>query len=646
AGLLARSLLIGARFDLRLVLILLLPFLPLGGIRLFSPFRHRVSRIAWQVYFGVAFLLVQLVYVFDAGHTAYLGARIEASVFGFLANPDISARMVWQSYPVIWIALGLGLLTWGYALLISRFVARMSGLERFSSRLKGKVGLGLLTFFLVAVGLYGRLGQYPLRWSDAFFSHNAFASSLALNPVLNLYDTLDFRASRCDIDLVRKYYPRMAAYLGVEKPDPESLTFARTGTSRAKVRGAPPNVVVVLLESFAPYKMSLFGNPLPSTPFFDAMARGGLLFDHCFAPHASTARGVFALLTGIPDVELGWTSSRNPSAVNQRSILNDFAGCKKFYFLGGSASWANIRALLSHNIDDLKIYEEGDFTSPREDVWGISDLMLFKEANDVLRGETRPFFAFIQTSGAHRPFTIPKNNWGFKMMTASSEELKKFGFNSLEEFNSFRFLDHSLGFFFDQARKEKYFENTIFVLLADHGISAYGGDHWPRYYTELTLTRVHIPLVFYAPKLIPRPQRLTRVASQIDLLPTIAGLARRRYTNTTLGRDLLDPRSDDVPLAFINLYGKENEIAVMNNDFYFSMWANHGGKRLHALKSPSPMENVVAQFPQVVSVMEEETEGIYQTALYMLTHNKRKIGTGSGEGVKSHFARSEHDRAK
>ncbi len=102
----------------------------------------------------------------------------------------------------------------------------------------------------------------------------------------------------------------------------------------------------------------MWGNPLNTTPYFNELSKQGVFFDHCFSPAYGTARGVWAIITGIPDVETSNTASRNPAAVDQHTILNDFAGYQKLYFLGGSTSWANIRGLLTNNINDLKLYEE------------------------------------------------------------------------------------------------------------------------------------------------------------------------------------------------------------------------------------------------------------------------------------------------
>ena len=119
----------------------------------------------------------------------------------------------------------------------------------------------------------------------------------------------------------------------------------------AGIPGPKPNVIVVICESFSGYKSSMWGNPLNTTPFFDSLCHKGLFFDHCFTPSYGTARGVWAVDHGYSGCGAGNEhSSRNPAAVDQHTIINDFAGYSKFYFLGGSSSWANIRGLLTDNI--------------------------------------------------------------------------------------------------------------------------------------------------------------------------------------------------------------------------------------------------------------------------------------------------------
>jgi phosphoglycerol transferase MdoB-like AlkP superfamily enzyme len=133
-----------------------------------------------------------------------------------------------------------------------------------------------------------------------------------------------------------------------------------------------------------------------------------------------------------------------------------------------------VRATL-RNIEGLQTYEEENYATKRTDVWGLSDHALFVEANRVLAAQKKPFFSVIQTASNHRPYTIPASDTDFRYEAQTDAELQKNGFASLREFNGFRYLDYSLKKYFEMARKEAYFDNTIFVLFGDHGISGQTG---------------------------------------------------------------------------------------------------------------------------------------------------------------------------
>ncbi|HNH23265.1 MAG TPA: LTA synthase family protein, partial [Ferruginibacter sp.] len=329
------------------------------------------------------------------------------------------------------------------------------------------------------------------------------------------------------------------------------------------VNGNRPNVVLVICESFSAYKSSMYNNPLNTTPYFAELCRNGIFFDRCFTPAYGTARGVWATITGIPDVESPKTASRNPNAVDQNTIINSFEGYNNFYFLGGSATWANIRGVLTNNIRNLKLYEQDDYNAKKIDVWGISDKNLFFEANKVLRQQTSPFFAIIQTADNHRPYTIPAEDRDqFKLRSFSADSLKRFGFESNEEMNAFRYTDFGYEQFMEAARKEKYFNNTLFVFIGDHGIRYNGTlEHFPKSWTEQGLTCEHVPLLFYAPKLL-QPKRISDVCSQVDVLPTIAALAGTGYSNNSLGRNLVD-----TTLSPPNIPGRQEKYAfVIDHD--------------------------------------------------------------------------------
>ncbi len=338
-----------------------------------------------------------------------------------------------------------------------------------------------------------------------------------------------------------------------------------------------------------------------------------------------TARGVWAVITGIPDVESSaTTSSRNPAAVDQHTIINDFEGYDKFYFLGGSTSWANIRGLLTNNIKGLQLHEQEDYSAPKIDVWGISDKNLFLEANKVLRQQTSPFFAIIQTADNHRPYTIPKEDQEeFHSLDMPKDSLLKYGFAGNDEMNAFRYTDFGYRTFIRAASKEAYFSNTVFLFVGDHGIPGDAGNMLPKAWTDQRLTAEHVPLLIYAPKLL-GAIRDSGVCSQIDVLPTLAGLCHIPYRNSTLGRDLLDSAvHKGKELAFIYDFD-QGYIGVVQDGYYYRRQPKTNKEEMVSVRDndPVPQTVIVQREPGMKSL----TDGIDETAKYMLLKNKKIKG--------------------
>ena len=484
-----------------------------------------------------------------------------------------------------------------------------------------------MTIIMVFFGLMAKISWYPLRWSDAFFSTHAFSAQLSSNPVIYFSNTLKNVAETYDIEAAQQAYPFMVDYLAIQQPnqqmDGRQLNYARQYNFPAAAT-SKTNIVVVILESFASYKTSLSNNPLRSTPNIERLANEGYYFKNFFTPSTGTARSVWTFITGLPDIEKNKTSSRNPLIVDQHTIINAFKDHRKLYFLGGSASWANVRGLLSSNIPDLKLYEEGSYDSPDIDVWGISDLSLFREANAVFREHPQPFFAIIQTSGNHRPYTIPEDNEGFDVWTDDdlTVDVKSYGFASLEELNSFRFMDHSIGHFIKIAKKEPYFDNTLFVFFGDHGIHAPTGDHVPAFEAQLNLQGLRVPLVFYGKSVISKPKVFDTIASEVDVLPTIASITGTSYLNTTLGRDLTDDTFNDNRYAFTIEHGSNRTIGLLSDEYYLLMQADGSNPKLHHLLSDNPRNDVADENKEVMDTLTHKLTAIWNTIRYMRENNK------------------------
>ncbi|RYY21500.1 MAG: LTA synthase family protein [Chitinophagaceae bacterium] len=616
-----KAMLLGLRYDLRSTAIILVTVLVFGSIPMLSPFRSDLNRKIWLNLLGVLAFLLLFFYTIDFAHFSYLNQRLNASVLNYLEDTSISLGMVWESYPVIRLILVILLVTFAFAWLLRLLFRKIARADSRPTK-RTRITSFIAVFLVCGICIFGRFNQYPLRWSDAFALGSDYKANLALNPFESFLNSLKFRKSTYDLDRLRELSPVLREFLGIRPGAGVELNFARTAEPRSDAIKTRPNIVLVLCESFSGYKSSMWGNPLNTTPFFDSLSRKGLFFDHCFTPTYGTARGVWATVTGIPDVEMPTTASRNPLAVNQRTIINEFKNYGKFYFLGGSSSWANIRGLLTNNIDGLNMYEENSYRSPRIDVWGISDKNLFLEANEVLAKQDSPFFAIIQTADNHRPYTIPEEDRAtFQTVDVPVDSLKKYGFETLAELNAFRYTDFCFEQFFNAARKEKYFENTIFAFIGDHGIPGNASAILPEAWTSQRLAAEHVPLLFYSPGLLPA-RRIGTICSQIDILPTLAGLLDAPYLNTSLGRDLLDTATSGMGAAFI-FDPDYAQTGVVMGDHFFRTQLKTKQVEFVSIRNNDKAEKQDDN-EVVMKKMKLLSDAIHEASKYLILNNKKE----------------------
>ncbi|MBC7889420.1 MAG: sulfatase-like hydrolase/transferase [Ferruginibacter sp.] len=607
---------LGLQYDLRWIALILLPIACFSLFPRFSPFYSERCKKVWAIYLAIITLLLLFFFGADFGHFAYVNTRLNASALNFAEDAKTSFEMLWQSYPMVWILAGLlgtlVMMTWIFRKTHVSVEEQNINVHKFSyRRIWHTTTIVLLGWFV-----FGFLSFTPLRWSDAFKLNDNFKSYLALNPFQNFFTTLRFRNPVFSEDKAKTHYDAISDFLQLDKKNTRANIYERIVHPGSNALESKPNIVLIICESFSMYKSTMSGNPLNSTPFFNKLTKDGIFFDRCFSPTFGTARGVFAILTGIPDVQLSKFSTRNLQSLNQYTIINSFDGYSKMYFIGGSSDFNNFRGLIN-NINDVQIYEEGKFTSPRLNVWGISDKNLFLEADKVMKQQTKPFFTIIQTSDNHRPYSIPPDDKDFVPRTVNINELKKYGFESQEEFNAFCYTDFCYSRFMEAARRSPYFDNTIFVFVGDHGVEGNAGAVYPEAWTGQRLNDEHVPLLFYAPALL-IPQKRQETVSQIDVLPTVANMVSQPYMNKTLGRNLLSKGGKE-EAAFI-IHHDEGKIGLVNNDYYFSknLWIIK--EELVPIRSGLP-GLTASQTDSVKRKLSGLTSAIYETAKWMLVNN-------------------------
>ncbi|MEN8185422.1 MAG: sulfatase-like hydrolase/transferase, partial [Myxococcota bacterium] len=225
----------------------------------------------------------------------------------------------------------------------------------------------------------------------------------------------------------------------------------------------------------------------------------------------------------------------------------------------------------------------------------------------------------------HKPYTIPDDSRGFEAIDRDEEELIENGFRSLPEYNSFRLLDHSLGQFMQMASEEEYFDRTLFVLLGDNGTPG-KMPNLPKAEEAHGIGTFHTPLAIYGPGLIREGKVYDFLATQMDVLPTIAGLAGWSLPNTTMGRNLFDPRFNGKHYALVlQARGVVASIGLVGADHYLQVDSDGNGARLHSYRSETPMEDVGESFPEKLEEMTELALGFYHTSKYLMYNNSPRL---------------------
>ena len=636
---------LGGKFDLRLASLLLIPFLILFKIRIL---KFQIPRTFWIYFYTFVSSLWILLYFIDFGYFSYLKFRINPGTLHLLLNDTWTSLKVIQShYSVLSLTVLYSLLILFHYFIFKKFIfkekffLKQKRLNKQSKIWTRRFYYACFLFFFLA-SLYGKLAYYPLRWSEAFFHPNTFISSLGLNPILYFRYMLRYRTydSYNEKDF-EPYRSLMQSYFGVEKPTPFDLPFARenymrpynTNDNKVHKKNAGtktknkkhPNIILIVMESLANFKTSLMHPEIKSTPYLYKLAKESIWFKNYYVPVVGTARSIFCIMTQIPDITPIETASRNPLMVKQNVAMNAFKGYDKFYFIGGSANWANIRAVFTSNVKDIKVFEEGDYDSPRMDVWGISDYDLLQEAHKRFLKQKNPFFSVIQLSSFHSPYTLPLNLHLFKPIMLDKKDLKMRDFSSSQQFNSLRFSDYALGKFMENVKKSHYYKNTLFIITGDHGVAEHSSAYVEEYYSNLNLGFYHLPLIFHAhPQWIEKPYVDERIAMASDVMPSITSFARIPYTNTSFGHSLFDP-NDKNRYAFLFTIGARDQFLL--NERYILKLQKNGRKFLYDYKGSKPHKPLDENNPEVQDKMKEFArlaEGHYEGARFLLYKKIKK----------------------
>jgi phosphoglycerol transferase MdoB-like AlkP superfamily enzyme len=517
-GELARSFALGLAFDLVATAYAVTPLLAWLALAPNRLARTRVYRSVTLVLFGVACFGAVLLAVSEWLFWEEFGARFNFIAVDYLLYTHEVLGNIWESYPVGLLLGALALAAAGLAMLAGRALWRWS-----AAPLGWRRGLGLVALQAVLLAALTAFVDGDLKNRSA----HDYANELAGN---GLYEF--FAANRRNELSMERYYatlPLPEALATVRRAlspaqwvDPGSESIERLEPGRGTERHL--NVVLVSVESLGAEFLGAYGDARGLTPNLDRLARDSLWFANVYATGNRTVRGLEALALALPPTP-GQSIVRRPNNAVLFSLGSVFEdkGYGVLFAYGGYGYFDNMNAFFDAN--DYRAVDRRDIPSDRiefENAWGVADEHLYDQVIDEIEREKvlhpdRPVFAHVMTTSNHRPYTYPPGRIDIPSGTGREGAVK--------------YSDSALGRLIERARTRPWFDDTVFVITADHGANARGTSQIP-------VDKYLIPVFVYAPKHV-APRRVDRLMSQIDIAPTLLGALDFSYYTKFLGRDVL-----------------------------------------------------------------------------------------------------------
>lgn len=476
----------------------------------------------------------------------------------YLIYPKEIATMLLKGRPgtiILILLILVGVITsaakWGHKLFYTQ-----------ASKYKIRLMLFPIVGFLLFWGGRGSLtSKRPINGSNAVFSNDQMTNCLGLNSLYTvIYAAYSIKNEASPSKMYgamdeSEAYSRVKKYMDVSAnafTDPE-IPFLHKEVPDTTVQ-RPYNVVIFLQESLgAEFVGSLGGMPL--TPEFDKLAKEGMLFTNLYSTGTRSVRGIEAVVTGFlpsPSESVVKLSGAQIDFMTLADLLKQH-GYQTSFIYGGMANFDNMASFFSGNgfndiIDQTKFDSDG-VKYAMKGTWGYSDEDLVHKANNYFKSlGDKPFFSLMFSTSNHEPFEFPDGR--IKLYEQPKNTVH----------NAIKYADFAIGEFFRLAKKEDYFKNTVFIVVADHNTRTYGQNLVP-------INKFKIPALIIGPD-VPKGRTYNKLASQIDMPTTLIGFAGIETEHPMVGRNLF--RLDDsipgrsiMQFMDINAFRVENQVVIL-----------------------------------------------------------------------------------
>jgi phosphoglycerol transferase MdoB-like AlkP superfamily enzyme len=403
----------------------------------------------------------------------------------------------------------------------------------------------IITPPLLVVGMRGGIQQIPINQSESYYSKKNILNLAAVNNFFNLYIS------------IFENLPNFSRnpYIFMSEDDAtrivQKIYSVPRDTTISILKVPKPNIVILILESWSADLLEDLGGEPGITPQVKNLVKNGILFDHIYASGARSEQGMASIFSGFPAHPISSITVQPDKFVKLPSLpqrLQKDGYSTSFYF-GGQLIYGNMKSYMIFNNFD-KIMEGSDFPAsiPRGKL-GIHDQFTLDYQLNDLRNQNKPFFSALFTVSTHSPWDQPY------------EKPFKWGDNEREYINAGYYTDHCLGEYFEKARKEAWFTNTLFIIVADHSHNSYRNWHpQSREYHK-------IPMIFYGDVIKDeyKGKRWHKLGNQHDIAATLLAQLGLKHNDFHWSKDLFNPFTPD--FAY---YSTEDGAGWIRPDAYFS----------------------------------------------------------------------------
>jgi phosphoglycerol transferase MdoB-like AlkP superfamily enzyme len=379
-----------------------------------------------------------------------------------------------------------------------------------------------------------------------------------------------------------QFYPMEEARKTVEgilKPEKD--------TTVSILKNGRPNIVVLLMESWTADLIESLGATPGITPEFAKLENEGLLFTQVYSSGNRSHEGIASILGGHPALPYTTFTAnpvKFPGLPSMVQVISKEGYHSSFYY-GGQLNYGNLRAYLHYNQFE-KIIEESDIdpSVPRGRL-GVHDEYMYKRFIDDQKGMKEPFFSMLFTLSSHSPYDFPM------------EPVIDWAGNENKYINSAYYADKCLGEYFRMARQQPWYDNTIFIIIADHGHNSYKNWRYESFEYH------HIPLLFYGNPLKDeyRGAKMDRVADNSSLPKTLLKQLGLSADGFYWGSDLFNPFSPE--FAYVVLNDGYMWKTPKGEVVYSMMWSHYYSKKFPEGTSDKEIESFTRDGKSYVEVL-------------------------------------------